>query len=98
MRPERDDAQRAFGGVVVDLELAVVDVAGERTPARERVADRGRGVGLGRELRERGFKPETHAVEQRPCPGLSDGCADLRCTAAYLGFDRVECGDALDGL
>jgi hypothetical protein len=28
----------------VNLELSVVDVAGERTPARERVADRSRGV------------------------------------------------------
>ena len=26
---EGDDAQRAFGGVDVDLEMAVVDIAGE---------------------------------------------------------------------
>jgi hypothetical protein len=33
-----DAAQRALGGVVVDLEPPVVDVAGERRPARERIA------------------------------------------------------------
>ena len=43
---ERDDAQRAFGGVVVDLEMAVVDIAGECLPARSGVADRRSRIGL----------------------------------------------------
>lgn len=30
---EGDDAQRAFGGVVVDLDAAIVEVARERDPA-----------------------------------------------------------------
>ncbi len=37
-----DGAQRALGGGVVDLDVAVVAVADERRPARERVADRDR--------------------------------------------------------
>ncbi|MBB5058850.1 hypothetical protein HDF16_003573 [Granulicella aggregans] len=32
---ERDDAQRAFSGVVIDLQLSVDCVAGERGPSRE---------------------------------------------------------------
>ncbi len=34
-----DAAQRALGRVVIDLEATIVDVVGERRPARERVAD-----------------------------------------------------------
>jgi hypothetical protein len=70
---ERDDAQRAFSGVVVDLELSIIDIAGQRTPARERVADRGGGVGLPGELAERGLKPDAEFVEQRLRPGLPGG-------------------------
>ena len=91
-----DDAQRAFGGVVVDLELAIVDIAGEGPPAREGVADRRRRIGLAGELRERVFDPGAQTVEQRSCPCLTDRSADLRRAAADLGLDGVERGDALD--
>ena len=53
LAPERDRAQRAFGGVVVDLDATVLAVARERTPARERVADRAGELGLLRQLRSR---------------------------------------------
>ena len=95
---ECDDAQRSFGGVVVDLQMSVVDEAGERVPSREGVADRRRGVGLGGELRECRFEPGLHAVEQRSCPGLTDGLPDLRRASPDLGFDGIERGDALDRL
>ena len=36
---ERDAAQRPLGGVAVDLQLAIVNVVGERTPTRARVSD-----------------------------------------------------------
>ena len=39
-----DAAQRAFGGVVVDLEPPVVDVTRECRPARKRIADSNREV------------------------------------------------------
>src|SRR6266849_6231973 len=35
--------------------------------------------------------------EQRSCSGLTDGLADFSRAAPDLGFDGVECGDALDG-
>ncbi len=94
---KRDDAQCACGSVVVDFEVSIVDVAGQRTPARERVANCRRGVGFRRELGEHSFEPGAHAVEQRPRPGLPNGLSDLRRTAADLGFDGVECGDVLGG-
>jgi len=37
---ERNHAQRPFGGVVVDLQMSIVDVASQRLPAREGIADR----------------------------------------------------------
>src|SRR3954451_11827583 len=46
---ERPDG--AFGGVVVDLQSTVVEVAGERRPACKRIADGRREISLGRELR-----------------------------------------------
>ena len=47
---KRDDAQRTFGGVVVDLESAVVGIARQGAPSRERIADRRRRIGLAGEL------------------------------------------------
>src|SRR5271168_1006887 len=92
------DAQRAFGGVVVYLELAVVHIAGEGLPARGGVADRRRGIGLARESRERVFHPGAHTVEQRFCSCLTNRSADLRRAASDLGLDGVERGDTLDRL
>src|ERR1700722_661019 len=93
---EGDDAQRPLGGVVVDLELFIVDVTGEGTPAREAVADRSRGVRLAGEPRKRGFEPRVHAIEKSFCSGLTDRLPDLRRAAPYLLFDGIESGDALD--
>ena len=45
-----DRAQGAFGGVVVDFDAAVVAVAHERVPTRQRVADRHRRVRFAREF------------------------------------------------
>ncbi len=92
---ECDDAQRAFGGVVVDLELAVVDIAGKCLPARGGVANRRRGIRLARELRERVFHPGAHTVEQRFCSCLTNRAAYLRRAASDLGLDGIEHGDAL---
>ena len=98
LAPEGDDAQRAFGGVVVDFQLAVVDISRERGPAYEGIADRRRRIGLAGERGERGFEPGVQVGEKRFSPGLTDGLADFRRAASDLGFDGIECGDALDGL
>jgi len=76
--------------------MSVVDEARERGPSREGVADRRRRVGLGRELRERGFEPGLHAVEQRFRPGLTDGLPDRQRASPDLGFDGIQSGDAFD--
>ena len=72
---QRDDAQRSFGGVVVDLQLTVVNVSRERGPACEGIADRCRRIGLAGERGERGFEPGMQVGEQRFCSGLTDGLA-----------------------
>lgn len=62
----RDDAQRAFGAVVVDLKPAVIDVARECAPAGEGVADRSRGLALGRQLAHGLLHPLVQLIEQGP--------------------------------
>ena len=37
---ERDGADRSFDGIVIDLDAAVVDEAGQAFPSRQGVADR----------------------------------------------------------
>ena len=93
---EGDDAQRAFGGVVVDLQLAIVGISIELMPAREGVADRRRRIGLARELRECVFQPVAYVIEQRSGPRLTNCFAYIGGAASDLGFDGVERGDALD--
>ena len=44
---ECDNSQCPLGGGVIDLKSAVIDIADQCWPARESVADRGRGIGLG---------------------------------------------------
>src|ERR1700730_5320623 len=44
---EGDGAKRPFCRRVVDLQQSIVDVAGERTPVRERIEDRTRSLALG---------------------------------------------------
>ena len=47
---QSDGAQGTFGGVVVDLDAAVVHVAQQGIPARERVTYRQRRVGFSRQF------------------------------------------------
>ena len=95
---ERDDAQRAFGGVVVDLDGAVVEVTGERGPARERIADRSGHVALGREGLKRLIEPASKLFHHRPGADLPGSEPDFRRAAAHLLFNGIEQADAEDGL
>ena len=54
---QRDDAQRASGSVVVDLNFSIVDVPRERSPTRERIADRSGHIALGGEGLKRRVEP-----------------------------------------
>jgi len=40
-------SSRALGARVVDLNQPIIEIAWKRAPARERIADRHRGIGLG---------------------------------------------------
>ena len=91
---ERDDTQRAFGCVVVDLDGAIVEVACERGPARECVADRSGHIALGREDLQRLIKPCAEFFHHRSGTCLSDRVSDLWWASAYLFFDGVEQADA----
>ena len=87
-------AQSTLGGVVVDLQMAVVAEAQQCGPKPERVAD-GRGDRrFLRQLGERGSKPLVHGVEQRPGARLTDLLAFLWRATADLAFDCVQFADA----
>jgi hypothetical protein len=92
---ERDRADRAFNGVVVELDAAVIEEARQAFPARQGVAD-----GLGQfallaDQAKLGAEPGLERVNQRAASLLSGG-ATLVCTAAADGFlDDVERGDTV---
>ncbi len=66
LAPERDGPDGALHGVVVELDAAVVEEAGECRPARERIAD-----GLGQPAPRRNpaqlvFELGFHGLDERP--------------------------------
>lgn len=89
------DTQGALGGIVVDLEVAILCIASESAPAREGVADRRSGIGLAGEHAELRLHPGAQVCERWLCSGLADGEPHLRQAAAHLAFDRIELTDAL---
>ena len=95
---ERDDAQRAFGCVVVDLDGAIVEISRERSPSRERVADRSCHVALSGEVLKRPIEPPPKVFHDRSGSCLSGLEPDLGRGAAHLLFDGIELTDAADGL
>lgn len=69
---EGDRADAALGGVVVDLDAAVVEVSAQRRPAGERVAD-GLGDGaLGRDTSEVCLEPSLQRLDLRCGLGGAD--------------------------
>ena len=86
---ERERPDGTFGGVVVDLEPAVVDEARQRKPARERIADGFCQIGFLREFRARRGEPFFERVEQRPGFLLPHSSPFVGRLAARLGFDGV---------
>jgi hypothetical protein len=62
---EHQRADRALGGVVIDLDGTILDIAGERRPARQRVLDRLRERRLRRQRRARLPQPRSQLVEDR---------------------------------
>ena len=91
---ERHRAQRALGGVVVDVDVAVVAVADQCRPARERVADRDRQRRLRRHLRQGRLEPSLDVLEQRPGACLAHRAPLLGRPAADRLLDLVELADS----
>ena len=92
-----NNTQRAFGAVVVHLQPAVVDVARECAPAGEGVADRRRGLALGRQPSDGVLHPLVQLVDQRLGTGLTNLAPKLGRLAADLILDRIERGDLSQG-
>ena len=80
-------------GIVVDLDGAVIEEAGEPFPARERVADRLGELGLLADQAELLAQPWLEGRDDRPAPFLADGAAFVGGSAAGLLLDPVEFGD-----
>jgi hypothetical protein len=56
----RDASDGTFGGVVVDLDTAVIGIAVESGPTAESIADGPGEIGFGRELRQDCFDPRAY--------------------------------------
>jgi hypothetical protein len=90
---ELDRPDRAFDGVRVDFDAAIVEEATEPLPVAQCVADRLGKRRLGRDARELGVEPRLQSVYQRPAVGLADAGPLLGWTAADARLDLVELGN-----
>src|SRR5512147_2050244 len=95
---EGDAADGVFGAVVVDLEPAVVDEAGERRPVAERVAERLGQSALRRQAAELRREPPVQCSQQRLGPFLPDLPPEVGRPAADRHLDPVELGDLFQGV
>jgi hypothetical protein len=90
---ERDRADGALDGVVVELDAAVIDEARQALPARQGIAD-----GLGKlafpaDQAEFYAQPRLKRVDQGPAFQGSDRSALLRTSAPDIFLDGVEPGN-----
>lgn len=85
-------------GVIVDLQTAIVAVAGQRFPESERIANRRRRVRLARELQKRRLEPLAQRFKQRPGSLVANFSAFIGRPAADLFLNPVQGSDSLKGL
>src|SRR5579863_100756 len=71
LAPQRHTAQRAFCGVVVDLDSPVVAISLQRTPTSQRISNGFGGRRFLRERFERLLQPDVHRLEQRAAAFLA---------------------------
>ena len=95
--PEDQRPNRALGGVV-DLDAAIVAIAGQRHPAHQRVLDRPGEFGLGRDQAQRRGQPILQRVQQRPRVLLPHLSSFRWLATADLAFNHIEFTNAPDGL
>lgn len=90
---ERNSTQRPFGGVVVDLDPSVADIAYKRPPVIERIPDRLGDGRLARYAPAFGLQPGVERVEYRARFGLPDRLAHSRQFTANARFDGIQLTD-----
>src|SRR5690606_11034351 len=88
-------AKSALRGVVVDFNAAVVAIAHERRPTRERIADRTGELRLLRQLPLRGDEPALQRSELRAGARLANATPVIRRLTADLLLDVVKLTDAV---
>src|SRR5690242_11691402 len=90
---ERDRPDRAFDGVVVEVDATVLEKARELLPTGESVADCfGQGAAAW-DTRELGLQPRLHRLDQRLRFSVTDLLSLLSGAAADRDFDLVEFGN-----
>ena len=86
-----------FGGIVVDLERAVIEISAEDGPASQGITHRFGQLGLGRNPGMGCFDPCPEGVEKRAGLVSSDTVALIRRFAANGVFDGIQNADAVEG-
>src|SRR3954447_20249715 len=92
------DAHRALGGIVAHLEAAIVEIADQRLPPRQRVADRLGQFALAADLGERGVEERLQLIQQWRRMLSPRGTAAVRHASADAALDCEQGGDPLQGL
>jgi hypothetical protein len=69
--PQRNTAQRAFGSVVAEADVAIVEKAGKGRPTGQHVVDRPSGLGMARQPGARGAHPFFEVGDHRLAVALS---------------------------
>lgn len=91
---ERDRADRAFDGVAVDLDAAIVEEARQAIPARERVAYRLGKFCLLADQAKLLAQPCFEIGDDRAALFLARGAALLSRSSTDVVFNTIEFGDA----
>jgi hypothetical protein len=85
-------------GVVVDRQSAVVEVACQRVPMRQRVADGGGYIAAPRDTSKCGGEPGLHLLDRRPGFAPTHALAVIRWLADNARLDGVELTDPFESL
>ena len=93
-----DAADRTLGGIIVDLDAAIVDVAGLGIPTIQRIAHGGGKIGFAREFRQGGFELRLVIVEQRQRLLFATSLPLIGWFAPDIGLNAIQCPDAVEGL
>src|SRR5580692_296764 len=95
---ERDGADGAFDGVVVELDAAIVDEARQAFPARQGVTDGFSQLALLADQSKFCPQPRFKGIDERLTFLLPDGATFVGAAATDVFLDGVERGDMLERL